>query len=83
MMAAVWIRILLLALGWAASAAIALIAELLFGLPKLTVLLTGGIVWTCLLLRPGFESESTALNAFQLAAKAALASQTSPSARLS
>jgi len=50
MLAAVWIRIFLLALGWAASAGIALIAGLLFGLPKLAVLLAAGITWTCFLL---------------------------------
>jgi hypothetical protein len=50
MMAAVWIRMLLLALGWGASAVIALIAGILFGLPKLLVLLAGGLAWTCLLL---------------------------------
>jgi len=50
MLATVSIRIFLLALGWGASAVIALIAGVLLGLPKLVVLLAGGIVWTCLLL---------------------------------
>jgi hypothetical protein len=50
MMAGVWVRLLLLAAGWVAAAIIALLAGSLFGLPKLPVLLAGGVIWTCLLL---------------------------------
>jgi len=50
MLAAVWIRIFLLVVGWGASAVIALIAGVLLGLPKLIVMLAGGLAWTCLLL---------------------------------
>jgi len=50
MMAGVWARLLLLIAGWAAVAAIALLAGALFNLPKLAVLFTGGVIWTWLLL---------------------------------
>jgi hypothetical protein len=50
MIAGVWARLLLLIAGWAAAAAIALLAGPLFNLPKLPVLFTGGVIWTWLLL---------------------------------
>jgi hypothetical protein len=49
-MIAVWARFLVLAAGWAAAGATALIAGALLGVPKLPVLLAGGGLWTCLLL---------------------------------
>jgi hypothetical protein len=50
MIAAVWVRLLVLATGWAAAVVIALLAGALLSLPKLPVLLAGGGIWTCLLL---------------------------------
>jgi hypothetical protein len=50
MMAGVWARLLLLMAGWAAAAAIALLAGALFNLPKLPLLFAGGVIWTWLLL---------------------------------
>ena len=50
MMAGVWARLLLLVAGWAAAAVIALLAGALLNVPKLPVLLTGGVIWTWLLL---------------------------------
>jgi hypothetical protein len=49
MMAAVWVRILVLAIGWVASALIALLVGFL-NVPKLPLMLAGGSTWTCLLL---------------------------------
>ena len=50
MMGAVWARLLLLAAGWGAAAVMALLAGAILGLPKLPVLLAGGVIWTWLLL---------------------------------
>jgi hypothetical protein len=50
MMAGVWARLLLLIAGWAAAAAIALLAGAFFNMPTLPVLFTGGVIWTWLLL---------------------------------
>ena len=50
MMAGVWARLLLLVAGWAAAAVIALLAGALLNVPTLPVLLTGGVIWTWLLL---------------------------------
>jgi len=48
-MTAVLARVLVLAAGWAVAGGTALLAGALLGVPKLPVLLAGG-VWTCLLL---------------------------------
>jgi putative ABC transport system substrate-binding protein len=50
MIAAVWVRILVLVTGWVAAAIIAFITGVLLSLPKLPVLVAGGDMWTCLLL---------------------------------
>jgi hypothetical protein len=49
-MAGVWARLLLLVAGWVAAAVIALLAGALLNVPTLPVLLTGGVIWTWLLL---------------------------------
>jgi hypothetical protein len=49
MIAAVWVRLLVLGTGWAAAAVIAPLAWALLDIPMLPVLLTSGGIWTCVL----------------------------------
>lgn len=49
-MAFVWARILVLAAGWVAALATALLSSSLLATPRLSVFLVSGGLWTCALL---------------------------------
>jgi hypothetical protein len=50
MLAAVWMRIMLLIIGWMAAAVVAIIAGIVLGTSFLAILLASGGAWTCVVL---------------------------------